>query len=244
MILLQRVYAARGNRCDVCVCRLNGVFLFFISTLQASSIAAFTYGSLVFTFSPPVSGFSFLVRNFNFQSYSNNSRITVTTASGSVIHSVLTQAHGDINFIGWFQNGSSITSVALSPLTLRFSLARQYAMAMALDELRVYTRYTTAEPSTTPSSSPTSAPTSSLPTTVPPSSLPTASPSSLLDVLRDDGDSSTETATIWIWSGAGSFFLVAMATLYWCRHRRRQQCCKPADDSAAAAAAETAPLKQ
>jgi hypothetical protein len=137
--LLQREYVARGNRCDACVCRLNGVFLFFVAALSVQPGLA-TYGSLVFTFSPPVSGFSFLVRNFNAQSYSNNSRITVTTASGSVIHSVLTQANGDINFIGWFQNDSSIASVALSPLTFRFFGSLLYVMAMTVDELRVYTR--------------------------------------------------------------------------------------------------------
>jgi hypothetical protein len=122
----------------MCVCRLNGVFLFFVSTLASQSST--TFGSLVLTFSPPVSGFSFLVRNFNVQSYSNNSKITVMTASGNVIHSVPYQDNGDINFVGYFQNDSSISSVALSPLSFQFSGVELYATAMALDELKVYTR--------------------------------------------------------------------------------------------------------
>ena len=162
-------------------CRLNNVFMYCVATEVSSqnSIRA-TYGSLLLTFSPPVNGFSFLVRNLNAQAYSNRSKITVTTATGNVTHSVPFQENGDINFVSWFQNDSSITSVALSPLTFKFSGIEYYTMAIALDELRVYTRNTTEEPiSTTPS----------------------------------------DTAIIWIWSGAGSFFLIAIATVYLCRRR-------------------------
>ena len=123
----------------MCECRLNGVFLFFIGALAVQPNFLATFGSLVFTFSPPVNGFSFLLRNLNAHEYSNNSRITVTTASGSIIHSVPIQVNGDINFIGWFQNDNTITSVALSPVTFRYADV-YFVMAVALDELRVYTR--------------------------------------------------------------------------------------------------------
>jgi hypothetical protein len=234
---LQRAYAARGNRCDVCVCRLNGVFLYFVATIQAFR-TALTYGSLVFTFSPPVSGFSFLVRNFNaqIQSFSNNSKITVTAASGSVIHSVLSQTDGDINFIGWFQNGSSITSVALSPLTFEFPGGQYFSLVMALDELRVYTRYTTAEPSTTPSSSPTSSPTSLLATTSPPTLMPTAAqpsstptappPSSPTHVPTTEPSTSASTDAIVMGVTAGAALILLVALISCCvRCSQPCNCC-------------------
>lgn len=122
-------------------CRLDNVFMYFVATdVNTQNSIRATYGSLLLTFSPPVNGFSFLVRNLNAQAYSNRSKITVTTATGNVTHSVPFQENGDINFVGWFQNDSSITSVALSPLTFRFSGSQFYIMGIALDELRVYTR--------------------------------------------------------------------------------------------------------
>jgi hypothetical protein len=122
-------------------CRLNNVFMYFVATeVDTQNSIRATYGSLVLTFSPPVNGFSFLVRNLNAQTYSNRSQITVTTVTGSVTHSMPLQNTGDINFVGWFQNDSSITSVSLSPMTFKFSGGEFYIMAIALDELRVYTR--------------------------------------------------------------------------------------------------------
>jgi len=132
------VRARPGDWCDVC--RLNNVFLFLVPLGQTFTSAA-TYGSLVLTFSPPVSGFSVLLRDFNAQIYSNNTKIIVTTTTaGSVVYSVPTQTDGDINFIGWFQANSSVSSVAFSPWTYRFSSIQQYASVIALDELRVYTQ--------------------------------------------------------------------------------------------------------
>ena len=99
-----------------------------------------TFGSLTLTFSPPVSGFSFLARNFNAQPFTNSSRITVSTTTGNVSTPVLTQTDGDINFVGWFEAGSSVTSVTLAPLAFKFSSSKLFSLEMALDELRVYTQ--------------------------------------------------------------------------------------------------------
>ena len=197
------------------------MFPYFCSALStAGFLPGPTFGSLVFTFSPPVNGFSFLVRGFNAQSSSNAGKIVVTTTtSGNVTKSAPNQDDGDINFIGYFQNDAGITSVAISPLTFQFSSGDSFILNMALDELRVYTREVISAPS---SLLPTTAP-SSVPTAAP-SNLPTAAPSSLLDLLHsfDSDSSSAEAATIGIWSGAGSFFLIAIATVYFCRRRCNQ----------------------
>jgi hypothetical protein len=203
---------------DNTVRRLNGVFLYFVTVYVTNLLPGITYGSLVFTFSPPVSGFSFLTRNFNAQMDFNNSMIIVTTDSGRVTYSVQPQTDGDINFIGWFQQNASVTSVTLTPMAYKFGSSSQFAQQMTIDELRVFTRYTTAAPAPFSTIAPSSKPTTA------PSPLPTATPSSFLSFLGNElPTSSSDTATIWIWSGAGSFFVIAIATVYLCRRRCNHQ---------------------
>jgi len=181
----------------VCVCSLNGVFLYFVSAIsRAGLLPGAAFGSLVFTFSPPVSGFSFLVRGFNAQSSSIDGKIAVTTASGNVTTSVLTQTDGDINFIGWFQAGSSVISVAMSPLTFKFGSSTSFTLSMALDELRVYTQQITPTPP-----------------------QPTASP---LSPVGDDAPRSSDSTTIAIWTSVASFSFAAIVAV-WCFHYR---CCR------------------
>jgi hypothetical protein len=96
-------------------------------------------GRLVFTFSPPVSGFSFLIRNLNNQPFFNGT-ITVTSDSENITATVPAQADGDINFVGWFQAERTVTSVSLAPLRIKQSSPSVgLGLELALDELRVYT---------------------------------------------------------------------------------------------------------
>jgi hypothetical protein len=97
------------------------------------------YGTMSFLFSAPVNGFSFLMRQLNYQFHTNISLVlTVTTLTANVTYAVDAQLTPDINFIGWFQPNSTVVSVSIFPLTYRWSSTAMHNAQISLDDFRVY----------------------------------------------------------------------------------------------------------